>query len=327
MDRRELFPRSIQYLIAIAEHASFTRAAEHLNVTQPTLSQQIKQMEETLGVQLIDRSARAVRLTDAGKVYLHHARRAVGELKAGARAIHDVETMSRGTLRLGWTPVTDCLTCSLLAQFNMHYPGIKLTALELSQNDIEAATSDGQIDIGIAFSTEGKLDKGIAGGLSVLTLFEGTLCLAVGSRHPLAGSDVEVDTGQLSTTALALLSSDFALRQHIDKHCRLVGVQPNVAMETNAVNVIIEMVRLGELATILPTTLVQRCPGLHIVHTVPVLPSHTVSLIWSQGGYVSAATRAFINLATYWSQPHVEAGQFRRDGTDLGVGRIGIQPI
>ena len=300
MDRRELFPRSIHYLIAIAEHASFTRAAEHLNVTQPTLSQQIKQMEETLGVQLIDRSRRTVRLTDVGEVYLRHAQRAIGELKAGARAIHDVETLSRGTLRLGWTPVTDCLTCSLLVQFNMRHPGVKLTALELPQNEIEAAASDGQIDIGIAFSTDGKQD-GVSGSLALLTLFEGALCLAVGSRHRLSGSPAEVSSEELAATPLALLSTDFALRQHIDKHCRLIGIQPNVAMETNAVNVIVEMVRLGELATILPITLVQSCRGLHVIRTLPVLPSHKTSLIWNASGYVSAATRTFINMAADWS--------------------------
>ncbi|MEW8564097.1 MAG: LysR family transcriptional regulator, partial [Candidatus Thiodiazotropha sp.] len=87
MDRNILCPRSLRYLLAVAEHHSFTRAAETLYVSQPTLSQQIKQLEESLETQLLDRSGRNVHLTDAGEVYISYARRALGELDAGKRAI------------------------------------------------------------------------------------------------------------------------------------------------------------------------------------------------------------------------------------------------
>jgi LysR family cyn operon transcriptional activator len=114
MDRGVTFPRSLRYLLAIAEHYSFTRAAEALHVSQPTLSQQIKQLEELLDVQLLDRSGRTVRLTDAGEVFSRHARRALVELDAGKRAIHDLQDLSRGSLRLGLTPITDYLASARL---------------------------------------------------------------------------------------------------------------------------------------------------------------------------------------------------------------------
>lgn len=78
MNKRVIFPRSLQYLLAIAEYGSYTRAAEALHVSQPTLSQQIKRLEDSLDSLLVDRSGRAVKLTDAGEIYLHHARRAWG---------------------------------------------------------------------------------------------------------------------------------------------------------------------------------------------------------------------------------------------------------
>ena len=99
MQSKLIFPRSIRYLLAVAEHHSFTRAADALHVSQPTLSQQIRLLEETLDVQLLDRSGRNVRLTDAGSVYLHHARRALSELEAGTRAVHEVQDLTAGTLR------------------------------------------------------------------------------------------------------------------------------------------------------------------------------------------------------------------------------------
>ncbi|HAG59332.1 MAG TPA: transcriptional regulator CynR, partial [Arthrobacter bacterium] len=86
--------RHIRYLTAVAEHQNFTRAAEALHVSQPTLSQQIKQLENSLHVQLLDRSGRTVRLTDAGETYLRYARRALRELDAGTRAIHDVQDLT-----------------------------------------------------------------------------------------------------------------------------------------------------------------------------------------------------------------------------------------
>lgn len=301
MERRELFPRSLWYLIAIGQHGSFTRAAEVLNVSQPTLSQQIKQLEVTLGAELIDRTQRRIRLTDAGEIFLRHAQRALGELKAGARALHDVKNLCRGTLRLGWTPVTDCLTCSLLATFNINYPGITLTALELSQNDIEGALMDSQIDVGIVFSPPSAADKWPSSSLATLTLFEDALCLAVGKRHRFSNRSAAIDGKHLAEVSLVLLKSDFALRRHIDEYCQEYAVDLKIAMETNGVNVIVEMVRLGELSTILPTTLVETCPGLHGIPTTPALPNHKVSLIWNEGGFMSAATRAFIDLATEWS--------------------------
>nr|GFC33671.1 hypothetical protein [Tanacetum cinerariifolium] len=88
----------------IADNGGFTRAAEVLHVSQPTLSQQIRQLEDMLGVVLFDRTSRTVTPTDAGQAYIECARRVLVELAAGKRALHDVKDLSRGTLRLAMTP-------------------------------------------------------------------------------------------------------------------------------------------------------------------------------------------------------------------------------
>ena len=99
-----MLPRHLNYFIAVAEHGGFTRAAAILHVSQPALSQQIRQLEETLGVRLFDRSGRNTCLTDAGKVWLIYARRALRELAEGQRALHDVDDLQRGTLRVAMMP-------------------------------------------------------------------------------------------------------------------------------------------------------------------------------------------------------------------------------
>ena len=95
--RLRMLSRHINYFLAVAEHGSFTRAASALHVSQPALSQQIRQLEESLGVPLFDRSGRTIRLTDAGEVWRQYASRALQELGAGKRAIHDVADLTRGS--------------------------------------------------------------------------------------------------------------------------------------------------------------------------------------------------------------------------------------
>ncbi len=81
--------RQLSYFIAVAEHCGFSRAAAALHVSQPALSQQIRQLEAMLEVQLFDRSGRRIRLTDAGEIWLEYARRALRDLEEGRRALHD----------------------------------------------------------------------------------------------------------------------------------------------------------------------------------------------------------------------------------------------
>ncbi len=300
MDRRDIFPRALQYLIAIAEQGSYTRAAETLHVSQPTLSQQIKQLEDYLQSPLLDRSGRTVQLTDAGKIYVRHARRAWGELNTGTRAIHDVKNLSRGSLRLGWTPITDYLTCSLLANYNSRYPGITLSTLDMPQDEIESAISEARVDIGITFSKPTGPEE-LSGPTETFTLFEEALYLAVGRVHPRAKRRKRMSAQEFGMESLVQLNTDFALRHHIDRYCHDHAIEPHNAIETNSLTVIIEMVELGLLATVLPSTIINTQSGLYAIEVSPELPHHTVSLTWNKSGYKSPACLAFLELASDWS--------------------------
>ncbi|MCF7983085.1 MAG: transcriptional regulator CynR [Thiohalocapsa sp.] len=306
MDRKIVFPRSIRYLLAVAEHNSFTRAAEALAVSQPTLSQQIKQLEESLDVQLLDRSGRSVRLTDAGEVYLLHARRALGELNAAQRAIHDLQDLSRGSLRLGMTPITDYLTAPLLDAFNAHYPGISVSTLEMPQDDIETGVAEDRIDIGIAF-TNTLSSMASSGKIEAHILFGEKLNLAVGHTHACAEEQSLLSAVTLANEPLVLLNSDFVLRRYVDMYCMQNGITPRVAMETNSLSVIVEIVRLGRLATILPNTIATAQHGICSVKLTPQLPNHTITLICRKGGYKSPACSAFGRLAADWCDARAQS--------------------
>lgn len=300
MDRNVVFPRSIRYLIAVADMHSFTRAAEALYVSQPTLSQQIKQLEDLLDVQLLDRSGRTVRLTAAGEVYLHHARRALIELETAKRAIHELNDLSRGSLRLGMNPITDYLVIPLLAEFNDNYPGITVSTLEMPQDDIKVALAEDRVDIGIAFSSTLSTEE-CSEDVDSRILFIETLTLAVGKNHPLAGQRGPMSKHALEQEPLVLFNTDYALRRNIDQYCLEQGIKLPVAMEASSLSVILEIVRLGRLATILPDTISSAQHGLHSVSLLPELPHHTISLICRRGAYKSPACQAFSDVATEWS--------------------------
>src|ERR1700736_4327226 len=145
--------RPLRYLNAVADHGSFTRAAAALHVAQPALSQQIRELEERMGVQLLDRSGRTVRPTDVGEAYLRHVRRALDELEVGGRAIRDVQDLSSGALRLGFTPsFAIYLLGPLVGRYRDRFPGIVLTITEMAQEEMELGLSADALDVGLAFS-------------------------------------------------------------------------------------------------------------------------------------------------------------------------------
>ncbi|HEP9920912.1 TPA: transcriptional regulator CynR, partial [Pseudomonas aeruginosa] len=273
--------RHLRYLLAVAEHRNFTRAAEALHVSQPTLSQQVRQLEEQLRVQLLDRSGRSVRPTDAGELYLLHARRALRELEAAQRAIHEVRDLSRGRLRLGMAPTFTCyLVGALVDPFNQRYPGIELSLEELPQDALEAALIDDRLDLGVAFSEPGSVE------IDSQPLYLERLGLVLGAEHPAA--DAPLAAAALAELPLALLRDDFATRRHIDAYLRQQGVTARVALEANSISAIVDVVRRGRLASILPEAVARQQAGLRCVALRPALPTRQVALFWRQGSHPGA---------------------------------------
>lgn len=307
--------RHVRYLLAVAEHGSFTRAAEELRVSQPTLSQQVKQLERAVGVQLLDRSGRSVRLTDAGAAYLPYARRALQDLAAAERAVLDVADLSRGALRLGMTPTfTAYLLGPLAAELHTRHPHITLDVRELAQDRLEPALLADELDLGIAFHGP-RLP-----GIGALDLFTETLGLVVGPAHPLAGRTEPLPVRELAAHPLALLSGDFATRGHIDAHLARHRVEPPVAAQANTISALTEIVRRTGLATVLPDALTRDDTRLHPVPLDPALPARTATLLRREGGYESAAARAFTAIAHDWAAAATAAATA---AADLGVTSAG----
>jgi len=283
--------RHIRYMLAVAEHRNFTRAAEALHVSQPALSQQIKQLEETLGVQLFDRTGRTVRPTDMGSVYIEYARRALVDLEAGRHAILDVRDLSHGELRLAMTPTfTEYLIAPLIERFSSRYPGITLNVCEMTLDNIEQSLSDDRVDLGIGFAPV-RSDE-----IEVRALFDEKLTIVVGKGHPFAKKETPVSPQELADAPLALLTRDFATRAHIDAYFQSHRLSPKITVEANSISAVVKIVRYGRMATILPDAIAREHRALNHVEASAALPSRTVALLSRKGAYKSAASLAFAAL-------------------------------
>lgn len=283
--------RHIRYLLAVADHGNFTRAAEALHVSQPALSQQIKQLESNMGVLLFDRSGRRIVPTDAGRVYLEHARRSLRELDAGRRAVMDVSDLSRGQLRLGITPTfTEYLVAPLLDGFNELHPGVGITLTEMSLEQIIDALINDVLDLAIGFTG----DHGAE--IHSQALFDEKLCLV--TADSLFDGQAPLTLADLKTLRFALLAPGFATRMAVDAWCQKQRFTPNIVLEANSIAILLKVVKQGRMATILPDAIVREQAGLRELQTTHLLPSRTAALLRRKNGYQSVASDAFTKLAS-----------------------------
>ncbi|MEO3727350.1 transcriptional regulator CynR [Pseudomonas syringae] len=283
--------RHLRYLLAVADHGGFTRAAEALHVSQPTLSQQIRQLEESLGVDLFDRTSRSVKPTDAGQAYIECARRVLVELEAAKRALHDVKDLSRGSLRLAMTPTFMAyLVGPLVRDYVARYPGIHLQIFELSMDDIEAGLADDSLDIAIAFTPVRNPD------IECIPAFVETLGVMVGREHPLFDSASVLTPDDIAQLDFALLAPDFFTRLSIDEYFRQNGITPKVQIEVNSVSTLLEVIRHAPIATMLPEAIATEDRALRRLRVESEAPQRGAALLRRQNNYHSAAAVAFMEM-------------------------------
>lgn len=167
--------------MAVAEELHFRRAAQRLHMAQPPLSQQIRKLEEELGVELLRRAHRRVELTDAGRVFLPEARRTLAHAERAFGSARSAGRGELGWLRIGFVgSVAYELLPRLLKEFRKHYPGVQLELRELTTEEQIEALENGDIDLGLARDLEPRA------GVTVTPLFNERLLAALPASHHLA---------------------------------------------------------------------------------------------------------------------------------------------
>lgn len=245
--------RHLRYFVAVAEELSFTRAAARLHIGQPPLSHQIQQLESEVGAQLLDRSKRWVRLTQAGKLFLEDARRVLALSEQAMQTARRAERGEAGELRVGFTystPLTP-LFASVVNRYRQQYPGVTLTLHELPTVPQIAAIAERELDLGLVRPP----DISIPDSVSLTALRHDPLALVLPSGHPLA-SQPSVSIRDLRDQPLVMYprTTGTGIYPQIFRLCRAAGFQPSIAMEAGEASTIIGLVAAGCGISILPAS-------------------------------------------------------------------------
>src|SRR5947207_8290435 len=184
----------LEYFVAVAEEASFTRAASRVHVAQPGVSAQVRRLESELGQQLLDRSGRSVRLTEVGSAVLPFARAALDAVANARLAVDDLAGLVRGQVTVGM--VSGCalpVLAELLAGFHDHHPGVAIALVEDNSDRLVERLRDGRLDlalIGSAEQTPADIDS--------VVLVDEELVAVVARGHPLTSGSASAGAGALT---------------------------------------------------------------------------------------------------------------------------------
>jgi LysR family hydrogen peroxide-inducible transcriptional activator len=256
--------RDLDYLVAVADHQHFGRAAEACHVSQPTLSTQLKKLERELGVQLIERSARQAMLTEAGARVVERARAILDEaenIREIARRARDPEY---GRLRIGVVPtLAPYLLPHVVPTVHARFPHLELLLREDKTEAVLEQLRDGKLDAGILALpvADEQLHREL--------LFEEDFVLAVPADHPLASTEGPAPMSVLAGERVLLLDDGHCLRAHALAVCELAGAGARDDFRATSLETLRQMVAAGVGVTLLPELAVRP----------PVPPSDEIELI------------------------------------------------
>ena len=290
----------LEYLIALARERHFGRAAVACGVTQPTLSSGIKQLEETLGVLLVDRGSRFHGLTSEGERTLGWARRIVADARAMEADLRGVPSRLSGRLRLGVVPSALPAVAALTTPYRVLHPGVTFSVLSRTSNEILEMLENLQIDAGITY-----LDGESVGRLRTLALHQERYCLAIAAGEAGAFGAV-ARWADVGAVALCLLTPDMQNRRIIEARLREAGVVAETTLESNSMITLMSHVRTGQWASVLPVGVAEAFGLPASIRLIPIEelgPTPTIGLVYPQRDPISALTAALLDVAAISGSP------------------------
>jgi DNA-binding transcriptional LysR family regulator len=267
----------LEYLLALAREQHFGRAAAACGTTQPTLSAGIKQLEEMLGVLLVERGSRFRGFTAAGERTLDWARRIVGDARAMRQDIDALRSTLSGQLRLAAIPTSLPMLTALTAPFALQHPAVRLVILSRPSDEVLAMLENLEVDAGITY-----LDNEPLGRVVSVPLYRERLHLVCRADGPFAARSA-VRWEELSGVRLALLTPDMQNRRILDRALAQAGVAPVVSVQSDSMLALLAHLRTGEWVSILPgqwrQTLALSAAGVTTVPLEAPEVANTVGLV------------------------------------------------
>ena len=248
--------RQLKYFIAAAERSNFTEAASILNISQSTLSQQIKQLEIELGLPLFDRIAKRVLLTEAGKLFLPYALSTVRKSDDGREMITELNNIQAGSLTIGVTYGLSALLTQALVQFSELYPKVKIMVEFGTSDELLKLIAESKLDFALSFVPVRSSTNHIS-----LPLFKSILSLVVHKDHSFA-SYPTLSISHLAGLPLVLPVKGYSIRSFLDKVLFEADIVPNVAIEVNDIDMLLKLADTGKWCTVLMKTSLFNYPSL-----------------------------------------------------------------
>jgi LysR family cyn operon transcriptional activator len=274
--------RHLRYFLKTTEMLSFTRAAEALNITQSTLSHQIKELERETG-QLFDRAGRGIRLTSRGRVFRAHAERIVSDVRASVAALTELEDLVTGQLAIGvYRAFETSPLPPMLASFSRSYPGVALRVHAGNHIELAHRLIDGSLDVAVAYA------PAVSEKILAEAIFVEPLALMVGREHPFYGR-TRITLDKLADELLVSVNFENRQRQQIQRSLSSRGVMPRVVIEMNSNEAVLALVRCSAYSTICPAV---KDTGLHAVQLSGLALKRTTVMMWRRDGHRSAAAKA-----------------------------------
>jgi DNA-binding transcriptional LysR family regulator len=266
----------LEYLMALARERHFGHAADACGVTQPTLSAGIKQLEETLGVLLVQRGSRFIGFTPEGERTLDWARRIVGDARAMREEIRALRHGLTGQLRIAAIPTTLAMVASLTTPFRARHPDVRFTILSRTSIEILTLLDNLEIDAGVTY-----VDNEPLGRVTAVPLYHERYQLLTAADAPL-GNRQRVTWAEVSQVPLCLLTPDMQNRRIIDGLLRSAGGAANPTLESNSMIVLFAHVRTGRWASVMPARLAETLGLTATIRAIPIVEPeavHTIGLV------------------------------------------------
>ncbi|MFG6115407.1 cidABC operon transcriptional activator CidR [Halobacillus sp. MO56] len=283
--------RHLKYFIEVSRFGSFTRAADHLFVTQPTISKMIKNLESELGVELFDRTRKQLVLTDAGRVILNQAQTIDKAFDNLQTELDDLIGLQKGHIRIGLPPIMDAdHFFQILGKFHQLYPKITFQLMENGTRKIEEDIIEDNLDVGIAvLPTEGE-------EFDHFSFMKEELRAVVPPSHKLAARK-QIKLEELKDELFILFNKDFALNDRIRGACKEAGFIPQVVSESSQWDFIGKMITSELGISILPYSVSKLLKeDVRTVRIVKPMIEWDLAIIWRKNHYLSYATKEWLKF-------------------------------
>ncbi len=286
--------RNLRYLAALAREGHFARAARACDVTQPTLSAGVKQLEEELGLLLVRRGQRFEGLTAEGERVLGWARRILADTESLEQEASELREGLVGRLRIGAIPVTLPMLALLTGPFSRSHPGVNVTLLSLTSIDIQRGLDDFSLDAGVTY-----LDNEPLTHVRTVPLYRERFLFFSPTDGPLSGRS-EVSWPEAASQPLCLLTPDMQNRRILDAQFAAAGAEPRAMVETNSVLTMWAHLRSGAWCTVLPHPflyLFGEPPGTRAIPLAPGEHDHTIGLVVPDRDPLTPSARELLRIA------------------------------